>query len=68
MAKTVSVTAVQRAFCKQFHMEPCCQVSIYSQWKLFEEEECLVKTKRPGPCSPFGANVDRVHACFRGKP
>jgi hypothetical protein len=68
MAKTLSVTAVQRAFCKQFHMEPRCKVSIYSQCKLFEEEGCLVKANSPGPCSLFGVNVDRVHACFRGKP
>lgn len=45
MAKTVSVTAVQRAFYKELHMEPRCQISIYSQCNLFEEEGCVVKPR-----------------------
>lgn len=68
MAKTVSLTAVQRAFCIQFHMGPRSQVSIYSQCKLFEEEGCNVKAKSPGPCFLLGVHVDRVRACCRDKP
>jgi hypothetical protein len=41
LAKKESITAVQPASRKQFHMEPPSRVSIYARYKEFEQKGCI---------------------------
>jgi hypothetical protein len=68
VAKIESVTAVQRAFRTQFHMEPPSRVSIYAWYKKFDQKGCICKIKSPGWPSVSDATVDRVQACFQRSP
>jgi hypothetical protein len=68
LAKKESVTAMQRAFRVQFHMEPPSRVSIYAWYKKFEHKMWICKNKRPGRPSVSDATVDRVRACFQCSP
>jgi hypothetical protein len=62
------VTAVQRSFCSQFHMEQPSRESIYPWYKKYEEKGCICKGKSPGPASVSDATVNRVRACFQRSP
>jgi transposase len=68
LAKKESVTAVQRAFRTQFHIERPSRVSIYAWYKKFEQKGCICKGKSPGRPSVSDAAVDRVRACFQRSP
>jgi hypothetical protein len=46
LANKESVTAVQRAFRTQFHMEPASRVSMYAWYKKFEQDGCIWTTER----------------------
>jgi hypothetical protein len=43
-----SVTAKQRAFRAQIHMEPSSRVSIYAWCKKFGQKGCICKVNRSG--------------------
>jgi hypothetical protein len=43
LAKKESVTAVQRVFRTQFHMESSSRVSIYAWYKKFDQKGCICK-------------------------
>jgi hypothetical protein len=45
LAKKESVTAVQRAFRTQFHMESPSRVSIFARYNKFEQKRCICKNK-----------------------
>jgi hypothetical protein len=68
LAKKESVTAVQRAYRTQFHMEPPSQVSIYAWYKKFEQKGCICKNKSRDRPSVSGATVDRIRACVQRSP
>jgi transposase len=68
LAKKEYVTAVQRAFRTQFHMEPLSRVSIYAWYKEFEQKGCICKNKCSGRPSASDATVDRIRACFQCSP
>jgi hypothetical protein len=60
LVKKESVTAVQRAFRTQFHMELPSQVSIYAWYKKFEQKGCICKGTGSGRPCVCDATVDRV--------
>jgi hypothetical protein len=64
LVKKASVTAVQRAFHTQFHMEQPSQVSMYAICKKFKHKGFICKGKNPDQPCMRDANASSLLKCF----